>query len=271
MSSGRKERVLISCVTFEVAKIVDPISYYYATRVHLLHTAGEGSVYREFYDEVIRQIGAMGRPIEVEDHKCHVYEFSNVMRQVLCIMQDEVNRCGENLEIYVNISAGTSEYSAAALMASMMNTGIAIPFTVSTDKFQVPADKIREVYYDGDTPVGLTKTTREPKAVSAYPLESPDPTRVLALKVLEEQIEKGDSCASTMMRLLNEQGLFEDYDKTPTGRPEQKDVMRYQRNYVDYWIDKGWVEKVSKRKSRVTRQGRDVLEVFCDSYSRRKA
>lgn len=251
-----------------MAKVVDPVSHYDATRVHLLHHAEEGSVYRDFYDEVVKRISDIDPRIEVVPHLCAVYEFSEVMREVLCIMQDEANRCGDDLDIYVNISAGTSEYSAAALIASMMNTGTAVPFTVGAEEFQVPPEKVREVYYDGDRPVGLTKTTKEPKAVSAYPIESPDPVRVLALKVLDEQIGKDDTCASTMMRLLNERGLFGDYEKKPTDRPEQKEVMRYQRNFVDYWLEKGWVEKVSKRRSRVTKRGRDVLDVFYDSYSR---
>ena len=252
-----------------MAKVVDPVSHYDATRVHLLHHAEEGSVYRDFYDEVVKRISDIDPRIEVVPHLCAVYEFSEVMREVLCIMQDEANRCGDDLDIYVNISAGTSEYSAAALIASMMNTGTAVPFTVGAEEFQVPPEKVREVYYDGDRPVGLTKTTKEPKAVSAYPIESPDPVRVLALKVLDEQIGRDDTCASTMMRLLNEKGLFGDYEKRPTDRPEQKEVMRYQRNFVDYWLEKGWVEKVSKRRSRVTKRGRDVLDVFYDSYSRK--
>ena len=246
-----------------MAKVVDPVSHYDATRVHLLHHAEEGSVYRDFYDEVVKRISDIDPRIEVVPHLCAVYEFSEVMREVLCIMQDEANRCGDDLDIYVNISAGTSEYSAAALIASMMNTGTAVPFTVGAEEFQVPPEKVREVYYDGDRPVGLTKTTKEPKAVSAYPIESPDPVRVLALKVLDEQIGRDDTCASTMMRLLNEKGLFGDYEKKPTDRPEQKE-----RNFVHYWLENGWVEKDSKRRTRVTKRGRDVLDVFYDSYSR---
>ena len=46
MVSGKKDRVVISCVTFEVAKIVDPVLYYEATRVHLLSTSQEGDIYR---------------------------------------------------------------------------------------------------------------------------------------------------------------------------------------------------------------------------------
>ena len=268
--SGRKERVVISCVTFEVAKVVDPIEYYEATKVHLLHyvkNKDEESIYKEFYDEVERRLKADSPRMKIIEHNCTVYNFSEVMRTVLCIIQSEIKECNGNLDVYVNISAGTSEYSAAALIASMMNKDVALPFTVSTDRYQVPEEMIRKVYYDGDTPVGLTKTTHEPNAVSAYPIASPPEDKVLALKVLKDQIAKNDTCAATMMALLSEQNIMEPYEKRDNGKPQQKAIMKYQRNFVDYWIGNGWVEKVSKRKSVITKLGDDVLNVFYDSYA----
>lgn len=267
MSSGRRERVMISCVTFEVAKIVEPVEFYEATKVHLLNKSEEGTVYREFLDEVVRRIKESSPRTNVIIHDCKVYDFSEMMKEVLCIIRDETELYGDSLDIYVNISAGTSEYSAASLMASMMHTDVTVPFTVSTKDYQVSVEKIREIYYDGDRPVGLTKTSREPKAVSSYPISKPDKSKVLALKVLKEQIEKNDSSAATMMAILNEKGLFDSYDKGYNGKPEQKDVMKYQRNFVDFWISNGWIEKVSKRKSRITQTGNEILEIFSDSYS----
>ena len=266
--SGRRERVVISCVTFEVAKVVDPIEYYEATRAYLLHHKGsDDSIYTEFYNEVVRRLGESTRSIQIEDTDCVVFNFSNVMRTVLSIIQTEIVRCDGNLDIYVNISAGTSEYSAAALIASMMNTNVAIPFTVSTKEFQVPFDKIRDVYFEGNRPVGLTKTTRDPMAVSAYPIDSPPEDKVMALKVLKDQIDSKDSCAATMMPILRDEGIMEPYDTRDNDKPQQKAVMKYQRNFVDYWINNKWVEKVSKRKSVITQLGDDVLNVFYDSYA----
>ena len=68
MVSGRKDRVAISCVTFEVAKVVDPIEYYEATRVHLLSTSSEGDIYREFLDEVCRRISDYSKRTQIVRH-----------------------------------------------------------------------------------------------------------------------------------------------------------------------------------------------------------
>lgn len=279
MVSGRKDRVIISCVTFEVAKVVDPIEYYEATRVHLLSTSSEGDIYREFLDEVCRRITDYSKRTQIVKHISQkdedgnydftVYDFQSVMREILCIIQDEVEACGENnVEIFVNISAGTSEYSAASLIASMMYNECTLPFTVSANEYSVSGEKIREVFFDGDTPVGQAKSVKQPKALSAYPIAKPDKEKVLALAIMKEQIEKGDSCAARMMQILHEKGLFDDYSKKEyNNKPEQKDIMKYQRNYVDFWMDNGWVEKQSKRKYRITEVGEDVLAIFAKSYS----
>ena len=282
MVSGRKDRVVISCVTFEVAKVVDPIEYYEATRVHLLSTSKEGDIYREFLDEVCRRIADYSKRTQIVKHISEedengnydftVYDFQSVMREILCIIQDEIETHGENnVEIFVNISAGTSEYSAASLIAAMMHNECTLPFTVSTNEYAVSGDLIRQIYFDGDRPVGQAKTCKQPRALSAYPIAKPDKEKVLALAVMKEQIEKGDSCAAKMMQILHEKGLFDDYSKKEyNNKPEQKDIMKYQRNYVDFWMDNGWVEKQSKRRYRITEVGEDVLSIFAKSYSQSK-
>lgn len=279
MVSGKRDRVVISCVTFEVAKIVDPIEYYEATRVHLLSTSKEGDIYREFLDEVCRRIGEFSKKTQIVKHitsydedgnfDFKVSDFSSVMREVLCIIEKEIADHGaNNVEIFVNISAGTSEYSAASLIASMMFSGPTIPFTVSSTEYSVPMSKVREIYYDNGVPVGQAKSCDVPKALSTYHIDRPDREKVLALGVMREQIANGDSCAAKMMQVLRERNLFDDYSvKEYNNKPEQKDIMKYQRNYIDYWLDNGWVEKQSKRKYKITELGEEILSIFEKSYS----
>ena len=142
MSSGKRDTVIIACVTFEVDKIVSPVIHYEATRVHLLNSSSGTDVYNEFYEEVCRQITERSPKTEIVHHRSPydpekgytgftVFDFQAVMNEVLCIIESERNGCEEPPQIFVNISAGTSEYSAASLMASMMNYDLVKPFTVS--------------------------------------------------------------------------------------------------------------------------------------------
>ncbi|MGN1045299.1 MAG: DUF6293 family protein [Candidatus Methanomethylophilaceae archaeon] len=276
MTSGKRDTVIISCVTFEVDKIVSPVLHYEAARVHLLNTSPPGDVYEEFYNEVCDRISSESPKTEIVPHRSvadengdydfTVYDFQSVMNEVLCIIEKEKRDCPTPPSIFVNISAGTSEYSAASLIASMMHHDVAVPFTVSAAEYTVPEDKVKEVYYRDGRPVGQTLRSKGPYGIVSYPLQRPDETRVLGLAVLKEQIEIGDTCAATMIRRLNEEGLFDDYAKKYNDKPEQKDIMKYQRNFMDLWLKDGWVEKVSKRKTRITAEGESILKVFAKGY-----
>ena len=266
MPSGRKERIVISCVSFEVAKIVDPAVYYEATRIHLIHY-GKKDVYQEFYDEVVRRLGEELPKAVIEEHGDDpIFNFERMMSLVLRIIRKEQKATGGQADIYVNISAGPSEYCAASLIASMMMEGVT-PFNVSSDEYQIPVDRIREVYYENGRPIGMTRETKEPNVFSTYSIKMPDEKLVLALDVLDGQLRnRRPASAPVMIPLLKDRGLMT-YGATPSGKPDQKSTMYYQRNFVDRWLANGWVEKVSKREMRITDEGRSILDVFLGCYS----
>ncbi len=70
-------------------------------------------------------------------------------------------------------SVGSSEYSAVAAIAAMMNPGT-IPFFVSTEKYTVQGEEaLSHAYYiDGNT-VGLTKSVYDPKKLPSYYIKKP--------------------------------------------------------------------------------------------------
>ena len=267
MSSGRKERVLISCVSFEVAKIVDPAIYYEATKIHLIHYSKD-SVYQDFYDEVEKRLRKELPRAEIIEHGDDpIFDFEKMMGLVLKIIREEQKQYDNSVEIYVNISAGPSEYSAASLIASMMMDNI-MPFNVSTDEYQVPRDKIKDVFYDKNgCPVGMTKTTKEPNLFSTYAIQKPDEKLVKGLAILSDQMRVKRISAPIMIPLLANKGLMEYTTEPGNDKPDQKSTMSYQRNFVDRWIEKKWVVRTSKREMALTNEGRTILEVFLKCYS----
>ena len=265
MPSGRKERILISCVSFEVSKIVEPAIYYEATRIHLIHY-GKEQVYQEFYDEVEKRLKEELPKAKIVEHGDDpIFDFEKMMNLILRIIRQEQKDNNGAADIYVNISAGPSEYSAASLIASMMMKGV-MPFNVSTDKYQVPLNKIKDVYYDNGRPVGMTKVPKEPNLFSVYEIQKPDEKLVRGLGILDKQIEKKLASAPVMIPLLAEKGLMTYTTDSGSVKPDQKSTMNYQRNFVDRWLDKGWVEKVSKREMKITAEGRTILDVFLSCY-----
>lgn len=264
MSSGRKQRILISCVTFEVSKIVEPAIHYEATKVHLIHYGNEG-VYREFYDEVVSQIkNELPRTQIIEHGEDQVFDFNRMMNAIMKIIRSEQNS-DDDADIYINVSAGTSEYSSAALIASMMMDDITA-FTISAREFSVPMDRIREIYYENGRPVGMAKTCNVPRKLSTYTIERPDEKQVLALGILRDRMAmKEPTAASYMIPALDKAGIME-YTSDDGRKPDQKSTMYYQRNFIDRWLNNGWVERTSKRGMKITEKGINILDVFLETY-----
>ena len=268
MSNGRKERIVISCVTFETVKISDPVKYYDATRAHLIHYIRDGldesksRIYREFYDRVCENIKGSGRDVEIIEHNEIVSDFSVMLRTILSIIDSE-QRAGE-CDIYVNISAGSSEYAAAATIASMMSKDVT-PFSVGTKTFTISEeDEIKRTYYVDDMPVGLTSSTREPKVLPVYVIERPPEHLVRGLRVLQEEIRKKHSTSSAKMGpLLKEKGVWVRDGKVTEGREKQSYALNYHRDFMKKWLELGWVVKDELRKKDIiTDKGMNVLNTF---------
>jgi len=276
MSSGRKERIVISCVTFETAKITDPIAFYQATRVHLIwYTKNPGSekgkIYTDFYERVCEIIKEQSPfDVHIEGHsKDAVYDFTNMLRVVLSLIQKERKDFPQS-DIYVNISAGSPEYTAAAAIASMMVPGT-IPFSVSTEEYTINDNKrLKEIYYENGKPVGLTKKARDPFVVPYYPIAIPKEHLVRALRVLDNRKKGKLSITNTkMIEALKEKGLWTYPEETDIGRAKRKtdksrsETVYYQRAYIDKWKEEGWIERNElTKKYEVTEEGRRILDTF---------
>lgn len=274
MSSGKKERILITCSTFEVAKIIEPAKFYDVTKVHIVHYDHK-DVYLQFYYEVERRLKQWKPDIVIEEHKDEpVYDFTKMMNTIMTIISKE--RDPEDMpDIYVNISSGTHEFTAAAVIASMMwdNT---MAFTVPTAEYKVKDEDVVKVYYDDDevTPIGLSKTVKDPMKFSGYSIPKPEKKLVLGLGILKARLDNREKIsAPNMIEALASKGLIDptyvDNNKE-RGKYDQKCIMNYQRNFVDKWMDLGWIDRISKRELEITKEGEQILKTFLECYQKSK-
>jgi len=264
--------VVISCVTFETSMIVDPAVGFKADEVHLFHYVSSmtqsGSVYEDFYSEVCRLISvSLPKAVIIEHAKDPVYDFHMMLKGILGIISDiRSSPGGKDARILVNASSGTSEFVAAAVIASLMSKGTRA-FTVGTKKYTIKEDRIRECYYSEGRPVGLTEGTYAPKMIPAFDLPKPDERAVRALRIYYGMYcENRSTTASSVIEELKSNGKLWKYEPNIRGSKteiKQKETMYYQRHFIDVWKDSGWVDKPSRRaRFTLTEAGMIVINTF---------
>lgn len=272
LPSGRKKRIMVACVTFETSKVVEPALYYEINKAHIIHYVKDpdsesGKIYDSFRRRVCERLESESpREVEIVEHNERVSDFSIMLRTVLSIIQME-NSGEEGCEIYVNISSGSPEYAAAATVASMMVPGT-IPFSVNTKEYTVSTDRIRDVYFVDDQPVGMTKTTYPPRTMPIYAINIPEEHLVRGLRILGHRNEAKLSVTSgKMVEALKEAGLW--YRDTESDDPDRKanqrqtEAVYYQRDFISKWLKNGWIVKDDLRNRYVlTESGTTVIGTF---------
>ena len=259
-----RERVAVACVTFETVMITKPIiSMKSVDRVYLIHyerpDPGKArQVYSEFYNEVVHQLEVgmdCGQivPINVE-----VYDFQKVLGKLLDVLTSEI---AEENDVYINVSAGTTEYSAAAILASMMVKGVK-PFTVSTKEWKVPLKDI-DLYYEDGHPVGLSKDVWSPRPLPYFHIERPPDDLVRGLMILRERKEKGHGTTYlSMIGAMKDAGCWERDQVAGVKDQTQSEKMYYARHYIEEWVARGWVSKDRRGRLDLTDDGVTVTKVF---------
>jgi hypothetical protein len=294
------ERIVISCITFDTVKITDPIIHYDATKAYLVHYCDKGSddkktFYNELYDTVLEILDEhydtnslefnveecryeespikndtvfidnvskkLVKELTVVDVNEVVYDFNVMLKTMFSIMNFE-RRFDEDSKnpIYVNISAGSSEFSAAALMASMMFDNVEV-FSVHTEEHMI--DDVKKYYDENERFVGLAKSVREPIPITNFTIPRPDKRLILSLKVY---FDLGCPSATETIRALKDHSYMENGEKIKLWGWDEKELpnekMIFQRQFIDRWVSEGLVDRVSRGTYELTNHGRFTIDTY---------
>ncbi len=294
------ERIVISCVTFDTVKITDPIIHYDATKAYLVHYCNKEPIkkktfYNELYDTVLEildehydmislkfdvggcryeesPIGSetvlIDRPskklvkeLTVVDVNEVVYDFNVMLKTMFSIMNFE-RKLDEDSKnpIYVNISAGSSEFSAAALMASMMFDNVEV-FSVHTEEHMV--DDLKKYYDENGRFVGLAKSVKEPMPITNFTIPRPDKGLILSLKVY---FSLGCPSATETIRELKNYSYTENGEEVKLWSWDKKELpnekMIFQRQFIDRWVSEGLVDRISRGTYELTDHGRFTINTY---------
>lgn len=270
-------RVVITCVTFETVKVVKPIRELRAERVYILHydsgAKNKPNVYSEFYHEVVRQLREFGLGDEdIIERNVKVFRFKDMMSELVAIMARERE---DGNEVYVNVSAGSTEFAAASTVAAMMVKGVK-PFTVHSRKYTVSGDEnVRRTYSIDGKLVGQCCVAAEPVELPTFHIDPPPRDLVIALRELRKLKEtKRPTKYSTMIQAIKDaeawtydpekEAKFKAADPRRGEKIMQAEKMYYSRHYIDGWIRRGWVDgKAGRgRELQITDAGENVTDVF---------
>ena len=219
------------------------------------------------------------------------YIFSNMMKEVYAILQDERSR---DAIVYVNISGGTYEYAAAAAIAAMMTDGVKL-FNVGAQNSIESAEDLRNMLTKDGNLVGTTDRVYDPFGIQGCRIEPPDIRRLEALRVFAgvelrkrsntevirrlimegvwnwpPALDESERIRGTSMELLDisrnepRRGMDEKYRKL-----SNSEKVRYQKDLIDRWKANGWIEQVEGFRSHkydLTDEGRMQLRMFCPKW-----
>ncbi len=259
---------MYACVSFETVMVVEPAIRYSVDEIHLFHYVRDptqsDNVYVEFYDEVVSQLRKAMPQVRIVEHASEpIYNFQKMLRCLLTSIE-EVKKAYGDPEVLINSSAGPSEFSAAAIVSALMTGTTA--FTVGTKAYTVPGDRLRELYYRENRPVGLTSEIFDPRPIPAFDIEKPDENLVRSLRLYAQMRDARSSVtAASIIAALKNAGLWE-YRPNPSEKKtdsKQKEIMYYQRHYIQAWQKHKWIDKPSsKAKYDLTEDGKNIIMTF---------
>lgn len=268
--SGKKEAVVISCLTTEVVKVVEPIKFYEASRAYIIvHDAsGEGSDNASFYTSLIEearnQIESLQRAT-VKIETADILDYREVLKTIIRIIATE-RAIDEMSTIYLNISSGTTEFATGAMLAAVQDEEI-IAFSVKTKGTNLNLEQVVKVCIVDGRAIGTTKAVSDPIKVLTFGSDAPNDRLVACLEILKSQgVDKNYLNFNEIIDALKAKGVWDyvpEIKKTRTD-DSQKERMFLRRNYITPMLDKGWVVEnhMKRNKFDLTSKGEAIISIY---------
>ena len=200
------------------------------------------------------------------EHDAKVYDYHVMMRTMLEILDYEAKRTEGIVDIYVNISAGSTEYSAAAMLVCMQNRYLTA-FTVRTDDYMLSYENVKKFLYKDGRPVGFSQTVEEPRMVVTFDPDKKDADLVACLGVLKEIKKRKRNIH--FLDVINELKVIGAWNYEPKKKSYktddlQNERMHLKRAYLIPMEEKGWIVESDLMKGRwdITPEGEAIIEVY---------
>ena len=260
MSSGRRESVMIFCASAVKDLYLAPVEHYGPDLVHVFVSDRDDNVSaleREVYSNCKKEIGCK----KLVEHPIDTHDYEGILASIIEIKKELSGTYGEDLDIFINISSGTPEFSAAAMFAAMLPEP-AIAFRVDTE-----SDLSKEELEDIAGRISGSVRVSEPARVTGLKNDDPEEEMIIFLSIVRELLrETRYPKFRTMIELLKDDDAWS-YDpsrKSGRGRTslEDREERYLKRHYIEPALKNGWLEKLDGRRIGLTEQGMAYLSVY---------
>lgn len=256
MASGRRQSVLIFCISPLKELYLDPIEHYDPDMIYVFRSSRENAfakISNEIYSTTKIECNSIREVVT------DTSDYGSILAEILDIREQLHKKYDDDLDIYLNISSGTHEFAAAASFASMLKKNM-IAFSIDVDDYGVKISEIRDFIER------LSPELNFPEKIMMGDYNEPDKEMVTFLSILRDlALETKYPKHSDIIDLLKMSGAWMHNPKKKSGRGrtpiEKREEMYLARHYFQPAIDNEWIRD-SKKKIELTEKGMTILRVF---------
>ncbi len=251
---------MLFCISPVSRMYLEPIGHYEPDMIHVFignRKDAVSSVARGFYESSKGDIACQ----DVVEHTVDVSDYNEVLGSIIEILNDLHQRFGNDLDVFINISSGTPEFSAAGMFASMLPLS-AIAFKVDAE-CSLTQDDLAKIINDLNGSVSIS----DPERVTGLKNDRPDDEMVVFLRIVDELLRESRYPKYRKMidRLKDADAWSYDPErKSGYGRTslEEKEERYLKRHYIAIALENGWLERPSDRTMSLTDSGKAYISVF---------
>ena len=260
MSSGRRESVLLFCTSLISKEYLDPIDHYEPDVAHVFISDRDDILSEEerrLYESSKQNIQCK----KIIEHRTDTSDYDGVLSEMMEIINNLRNKYKDDLDIFVNISSGTPEFSAAGMFSSMLLPEVTA-FRTDT-KLSMTPERLSELVGE----LNASADVSEPEMITELRNDRPDDEMIVFLTVVSDILK--ESKYPKFRRIID--GLKEaevwSYDpdrKSGYGRTpiEEKEERYLKRHYIAIALENGWIERPTPNTMRLTDSGKAYISVY---------
>ena len=264
--SGKRPRMVISCINLDVNSVIEPARFYEANYICVFVNNDKFdallAVRQRIADAAMDRLGDIPvSVVPVDIHDC--YDIMKKLWSAVTPKDDGYT------EFFVNLSSGTAEFAVAGISVCR-RIDRATAFTVKTERYSVEPGEVSEILFKEGRTEGYSAKIYDPIKVIMVDIDKGKSDLVTCLGIMNE-MDSGERTLSygDVIEKLKDAGAWDYFPNRKRSKTDdaQKERMFFRRNFLNPMLELGWIseDRVMKNKFSITQEGLVVLDIYLDT------